>query len=53
MPIRPRHVSAFARGCTAPAYARHVATQASIEYYLALDRSDRPRTYLLGPSPDD
>jgi hypothetical protein len=30
-----------------------VATQASIEYYLALDRSDRPRTYLFGPSPDD
>jgi hypothetical protein len=30
-----------------------VATQASIEYYLALDRSDRPRTCLFGPSPDD
>jgi len=30
-----------------------VATEASIEYYLALDRSDRPRTYLFGPSPDD
>lgn len=41
------------QGCTAPAYARFVVTQASIEYYLALDRSDRPRTYLFGPSPDD
>lgn len=30
-----------------------MASQASIEYYLALDRSDRPRTYLFGPSPDD
>ena len=30
-----------------------MATQESIECYLALDRSDRPRTYLFGPSPDD
>jgi hypothetical protein len=47
-------MSAFRLGAhPVPAYGRSVASEASLEYYLALDRSDRPRTYLFGPSPDD
>lgn len=30
-----------------------MATEETVRYYLALQGSSRPRTYLRGPSPDD